>query len=95
MKKILTLTILFMMATSSAQAVQTTYSNGQPTGFGGQSYSSYGNQTKVYNQYGSLQGYVKPTGGGQYVTYDKYHQRSGRYQVQSDGRLKVYDRAGH
>jgi len=92
MKKLLILTVLMMSTIGSANAYQLQESqiarqaSQQPSG----------KQIRVYNQYGSLNGYAKNMGNGQVVTYDKYHSRNGKYKVSSNGnRVKFYTRAGH
>lgn len=92
MKKLLIILVLLCVPVKTFAYQQQQW---QSQVMGGSPSSSSNGETKFYSQTGSLNGYVKDKGQGQYVTYDKYHERTGRYQVMSDGRIKVYNRAGH
>ena len=51
-------------------------------------------ETKVYDNTGSLQGFVKPTSNGQYQTYNKYHQAESKYSIKTvnnGSETKVYN----
>lgn len=82
MKKTIVLLSLLFIA-SPVWALQTTF-DGKPVYYPGSNQQN-GGQVKIRDSYGSVNGYVKPVDGGYYNQYDKFHQNTGTYRINSDG----------